>query len=68
MFAFQPWHSAVEMKRYKPLSYHEMPNMNTMVALERTHYTNFHSFVLPALRFMQKKGDAGLRNTNDVGG
>jgi oleate hydratase len=27
-----------------------------MVALERTCYTNFHSFILPALRFMQKKG------------
>lgn len=38
------------------LFFHEMPNMNTMVALERTRYTNFHSFILPALRFMQKKG------------
>ena len=56
MFAFQPWHSAVEMKRYMHLFFHEMPNMYSMVALERTRYTNFHSFVLPALRFMQKKG------------
>lgn len=56
LFAFQPWHSAVEMKRYMHLFFHEMPNMNTMVALERTRYTNFHSFILPALRFMQKKG------------
>lgn len=56
LFAFQPWHSAVEMKRYMRLFFHEMPNMNTMVALERTRYTNFHSFVLPALRFMQDKG------------
>ena len=56
MFAFQPWHSAVEMKRYMHLFFHEMPNMDTMIALERTRYTNFHSFVLPALRFMQKKG------------
>jgi oleate hydratase len=56
LFAFQPWHSAVEMKRYMHLFFHEMPNMNTMVALERTRYTNFHSFILPALRFMQKRG------------
>jgi oleate hydratase len=56
LFAFQPWHSAVEMKRYMHLFFHEMPNMDTMVALERTRFTNFHSFVLPALRFMQKKG------------
>ena len=56
LFAFQPWHSAVEMKRYMHLFFHEMANMDTMVALERTRYTNFHSFVLPALRFMQKKG------------
>lgn len=56
LFAFQPWHSAVEMKRYMRLFFHEMPNMDTMVALERTRYTNFHSFILPALRFMQKKG------------
>jgi oleate hydratase len=56
LFAFQPWHSAVEMKRYMHLFFHEMPNMNTMAALERTRFTNFHSFILPALRFMQKKG------------
>ncbi len=56
LFAFQPWHSAVEMKRYMHLFFHEMPNMNTMASLERTRYTNFHSFILPALRFMQKKG------------
>lgn len=56
LFAFQPWHSAVEMKRYMHLFFHEMPNMNTMVALERTRYTNFDSFILPALRFMQKQG------------
>lgn len=56
LFAFQPWHSAVEMKRYMHLFFHEMPNMDTMPALERTRYTNFHSFILPALRFMQKKG------------
>ena len=56
LFAFQPWHSAVEMKRYMHLFFHEMPNMDTMAALERTRYTNFHSFILPALRFMQKKG------------
>ncbi|MCX5935470.1 MAG: oleate hydratase, partial [Pseudanabaena sp. LacPavin_0818_WC45_MAG_42_6] len=46
----------VEMKRYMHLFFHEMPNMDTMVALERTRYTNFHSFILPALRFMQTKG------------
>jgi oleate hydratase len=56
LFAFQPWHSAVEMKRYMHLFFHEMPNMSTMVALERTRYTNFHSFIQPALIFMQKKG------------
>ena len=56
LFAFQPWHSAVEMKRYMHLFFHEMPHMNTMVALERTRFTNFHSFILPALRFMREKG------------
>ena len=56
LFAFQPWHSAVEMKRYMHLFFHEMPHMNTMEALERTRYTNFHSFILPAMRFMQKMG------------
>ena len=56
LFAFQPWHSAVEMKRYMHLFFHEMPNMNTMVSLERTRFTNYHSFVLPALRFMQNMG------------
>ncbi len=56
LFAFQPWHSAVEMKRYMHLFFHEQKNMHSMAALERTRYTNYHSFVLPALRFMQKMG------------
>lgn len=56
LFAFQPWHSAVEMKRYMHLFFHQMSNMDTMSSLERTRYTNFHSFIRPALRFMANKG------------
>ena len=56
LFAFQPWHSAVEMKRYMRLFFHRMSDMEKMTSLERTRYTNYHSFILPAIRLLTKKG------------
>ena len=56
LFAFQPWHSAIEMKRYMKLFYHRMSDMEKMTSLERTRYTNYHSFVLPAIKLITKKG------------
>ena len=56
LFAFQPWHSAVEMKRYMKLFFHRMSDMEKMTSLQRTRYTNYHSFILPAIRLLTKKG------------
>ncbi|MFC4991012.1 oleate hydratase [Rubritalea tangerina] len=56
LFAFQPWHSAVEMRRYMRLFFHRMSDMEKMTSLERTRYTNYHSLVLPALRLLDDKG------------
>ncbi|MEO9574236.1 MAG: oleate hydratase [Roseobacter sp.] len=56
LFAFQPWHSAVEMRRYMRLFFHRMSDMEKMTSLERTRYTNYHSFILPALRLLTEKG------------
>jgi len=56
LFAFQPWHSAVEMRRYMRLFFHRISDMEKMTCLERTRYTNYHSFVLPALRLLTEKG------------
>ena len=55
-FAFHQWHSAVELKRYMHLFYHTMPHFHDMTPIQRTKYTNFHSFMLPALKLLADKG------------
>ncbi|MEP7705125.1 oleate hydratase [Paraglaciecola sp. 25GB23A] len=55
-FAFHQWHSAIELKRYMHLFFHTMPHFHDMTPIQRTKYTNFHSFVLPALKLLEDKG------------
>ena len=55
-FAFHQWHSAVELKRYMHLFYHTMPHFHDMTPVQRTKYTNFHSFMFPALKLLEDKG------------
>lgn len=46
-FAFQPWHSAVEFKRYLHRFMLEFSRIETLGGVKRTIYNQFDSFILP---------------------
>jgi oleate hydratase len=55
-FAFQPWHSAVEMKRYIHRFMQEFPRLNTLAGVRRTPYNQFDSIVLPLMKWLEGHG------------
>jgi oleate hydratase len=46
-FAFQPWHSAVEFKRYLHRFMMEFTRIETLAGVKRTVYNQYDSFVRP---------------------
>ena len=63
MFAFQPWHSLVEFKRYMIRFMHEFPRIHTLAGVARTPYNQFDSIVLPIQRWLESQGVRYERNT-----
>ena len=56
-FAFQPWHSAVEFKRYLHRFIHEFPRINTLLGgVRRTLHNQYDSLVLPILKWSEPRG------------
>ena len=56
MFAFETWHSVVEMKRYMHRFIHLMPGMSTMRDLLFTKYNQYDSLILPLKKLLESKG------------
>ena len=56
MFAFQPWHSAVEFKRYLNRFIHEFERINTLEGVERTPYNQYDSMVRPLTKWLIEEG------------
>jgi len=50
IFAFQPWHSAAEVRRYMYRFLHEFPQLHTMEGVDRTKYNQYDSMILPLRR------------------
>jgi len=63
MFAFEPWHSVVEMKRYMQRFIHLLPGMSTMRDLLFTKYNQYDSLILPLKKKLESKGVNILFNT-----
>ncbi|WP_213806266.1 oleate hydratase [Granulicella sp. dw_53] len=55
-FAFQPWHSAVEFKRYLVRFTHMVSGFNTLHGIMRTLYNQYDSMVRPLQRWLQERG------------
>ena len=55
-FAFQPWHSAVEFKRYLHRFMLEFSRIETLAGVKRTRYNQFDSLVLPLLTWLKAQG------------
>ncbi len=63
MFAFETWHSVVEMKRYMQRFIHLMPGMSTMRDLLFTKYNQYDSLILPLKKYLESKGVHFVFNT-----
>jgi oleate hydratase len=55
-FAFQPWHSAVEFKRYLHRFMLEFTRIDTLAGVKRTAYNQYESFVLPLQAWLSAHG------------
>jgi oleate hydratase len=55
-FAFQPWHSAVEFKRYLVRFTHMVSGFNTLHGIMRTPYNQYDSMVMPLKKWLQTRG------------
>ncbi|AWB43880.1 oleate hydratase [Paenibacillus sp. CAA11] len=53
-FAFQPWHSAVEFKRYMIRFMHEFPRIQTLEGVTRTPYNQYDSIILPMHKYLER--------------
>ena len=55
-FAFQPWHSAVEFKRYLHRFMMEFSRIETLAGIKRTIYNQFDSLVRPLVNWLEAEG------------
>ncbi len=55
-FAFQPWHSAVEFKRYMLRFMHEFPRIQTLEGVTRTPYNQYDSIIVPLHQYLEPLG------------
>lgn len=67
-FAFQPWHSAVEFKRYLHRFMKEFPRINTLAGVKRTIYNQYDSLVRPLESWLEARGVRFMRGctVNDL--
>jgi len=56
MFAFQTWHSVLEMKLYMHRFLHLMDGLNDMTALVFPKYNQYDSFVRPLMAWLKAQG------------
>ena len=55
-FAFEPWHSAIEFKRYLHRFIHELPRLNDLSGVRRTPYNQYDSMLLPMTKWLESQG------------
>jgi oleate hydratase len=62
-FAFQPWHSAVEFKRYLVRFAHMVGGFNRLEGIMRTVYNQYDSLVRPLRKWLDERGVVFALNT-----
>jgi oleate hydratase len=69
LFAFNPWHSAIEMRRYLIRFMHLFPDIGRQNMIHRTRYNNFDSIVRPIRDWLTRQGVQFLQRTRvtDIG-
>ena len=61
-FAFQPWHSATEFKRYLHRFMLEFSRIETLAGVKRTVYNQYDSLVLPLQTWLEAQGVRLIRD------
>ena len=56
MFAFEEWHSALEMKLYIQRFIHHIGGLPDFSALKFTKYNQYESLILPMVRYLESHG------------
>lgn len=62
-FAFQPWHSVVELKRYLHRFMSEFPRIETLAGVKRTVYNQYDAIVRPLADWLKRQGVQFVRGT-----
>ncbi|MFD5944994.1 oleate hydratase [Streptomyces collinus] len=55
-FAFQPWHSAIEFRRYLRRFIHLLPELSTLSGIHHTRYNQYDSIVRPLTAWLREHG------------
>ena len=66
MFAFENWHSALEMKLYLKRFIHHVGGLPDFTALRFTRYNQYESMILPMAHYLQEHGVDFQYNTKVV--
>ena len=56
MFAFEEWHSAMEMRRYIMRFIHHIDGLPDLSALKFTKYNQYESLVMPLVKYLEGQG------------
>jgi oleate hydratase len=56
MFAFEEWHSALEMKLYIQRFIHHIGGLPDFKALKFTKYNQYESLILPMIKYLEEHG------------
>ena len=63
MFAFEPWASAMEMRRYTLRFVHHISTLADLTSLRFTKYNQYESLIKPLVAWLESKGVAFVYNT-----
>ena len=66
MFAFENWHSALEMKLYLKRFIHHVGGLPDFTALRFTRYNQYEAMILPMVHYLQEHGVDFQYNTKVV--
>lgn len=63
MFAFEKWHSALEMKLYLQRYIHHIDGLPDLSALRFTRYNQYESMILPMVKYIEDAGGKVIFDT-----
>ncbi|MDO4619634.1 MAG: oleate hydratase [Lachnospiraceae bacterium] len=64
VYAFENWHSALELKRYLRRFAHQLDGLADMTAFRFTKYNQYEALILPILQYLEERGVQFEYNVN----